>query len=442
MRRHAIPVLALALVAGCKSKPSSSERAPDTRAPTPSAVGSGSAAPTPSTSTTTPTATTTAVTGEDLLSLASGTMVVQTPDATEGLGAAWYLFDEDPTTGWTAQHDKIAATPLVLELPARVRIDRVFVDAANLELDSRLPEKLVVEISDESATAGFKPLAEAALSLPNVDNVELKVAAPASGRWLRILPSGKHGETDQTQLMELRAYGERLAAVPPIDVTGTYKTSKGWFHLQQTGTVVTGCYEASQKPFLGGIEGRLVKFQFEGGVPAATGPAILTFGERGKIFGGFFASTVDQQHAVLDPITGARSAPKPGPCPTDKAPEDPIATALKRDGRVRLPGINFDSDSDHIRDESKPTLDRVVAILKATPALAVTIAGHTDSTSTPEHNVTLSEKRADAVKSYLVAAGIAADRLDPHGYGQTQPIAPNTSALGRAQNRRVELEKK
>jgi outer membrane protein OmpA-like peptidoglycan-associated protein len=72
----------------------------------------------------------------------------------------------------------------------------------------------------------------------------------------------------------------------------------------------------------------------------------------------------------------------------------------------------------------------------------VTIEGHTDSTSTHDHNQTLSEKRAAAVKAYLVKAGIAADRLDTAGLAETKPIAPNTDALGRAQNRRVELAKR
>ena len=71
----------------------------------------------------------------------------------------------------------------------------------------------------------------------------------------------------------------------------------------------------------------------------------------------------------------------------------------------------------------------------------ITIEGHTDSSATHEHNQPLSEKRAAAVKAYLVTAGIAADRLQTAGFAETKPIAPNTDALGRSQNRRVELVK-
>jgi len=116
-----------------------------------------------------------------------------------------------------------------------------------------------------------------------------------------------------------------------------------------------------------------------------------------------------------------------------------ISKALTEEKRLRLYGINFDSDSDHLRDESKPTLDLVVGVLKAHPDWKLTIEGHTDSTSTPEHNQTLSEGRANAVKTHLVSAGIDGSKLSTKGLGATQPVASNDTALGRAANRRVEL---
>jgi outer membrane protein OmpA-like peptidoglycan-associated protein len=108
---------------------------------------------------------------------------------------------------------------------------------------------------------------------------------------------------------------------------------------------------------------------------------------------------------------------------------------------VRVYGINFDSDSDHIKDESKPTLDSIVAMLKRKGNWKMSIEGHTDSTSTPQHNQTLSERRAASVKTYLTAAGIEASRLTTIGYGQDKPVAPNDNPIGKAQNRRVELVK-
>ena len=113
--------------------------------------------------------------------------------------------------------------------------------------------------------------------------------------------------------------------------------------------------------------------------------------------------------------------------------------ALQDEKRLRLYGINFDSDSDKLRDESKPTLDLVAAVLKAHADWKVTVEGHTDSTSTPEHNQDLSTRRAEAVRQYLAGAGIDASRLTAQGLGSSKPVAPNDNALGRAANRRVEL---
>ena len=119
-----------------------------------------------------------------------------------------------------------------------------------------------------------------------------------------------------------------------------------------------------------------------------------------------------------------------------------MANELKSKGRLRLYGINFDSDSDVLRDESKPTLDQIAAMLKSAADLKLTIEGHTDSTATPEHNQDLSTRRANAVKQYLVTKGIDGGRLDAAGFGATKPVASNDTPLGRAANRRVELAKK
>jgi len=112
---------------------------------------------------------------------------------------------------------------------------------------------------------------------------------------------------------------------------------------------------------------------------------------------------------------------------------------LAHTGRVRLYGITFDTDSDRPRPDATPTLDQVAAALKANPDWHVTVEGHTDSTSTPAHNLDLSARRAAAVKAYLVAAGIDAGRIATSGFGQDRPVADNGTALGRAQNRRVEI---
>jgi outer membrane protein OmpA-like peptidoglycan-associated protein len=118
-----------------------------------------------------------------------------------------------------------------------------------------------------------------------------------------------------------------------------------------------------------------------------------------------------------------------------------MAKELAEFGKTRVYGINFDSDSDHIKDESFPTLNKIVAVLKAKPDWKLNIEGHTDSTATPTHNQQLSERRAKAVRAYLESVGVAPGRLSSAGFGATRPVAPNETAIGRAQNRRVELTK-
>jgi len=114
--------------------------------------------------------------------------------------------------------------------------------------------------------------------------------------------------------------------------------------------------------------------------------------------------------------------------------------ALAESGRVATQGIYFSTGSDQLRPESTPTLKEIGAMLSEHPALRLVIEGHTDNTGAAAANKTLSEKRATAVRQYLVSThGIAADRLTAVGVGQERPSAANTTPEGRQQNRRVEL---
>jgi OOP family OmpA-OmpF porin len=110
--------------------------------------------------------------------------------------------------------------------------------------------------------------------------------------------------------------------------------------------------------------------------------------------------------------------------------------------RINLVAKNifFETGSYKLLSQSYPALDDAVRILKDNRYLHLVIEGHTDSTGTPQTNQVLSENRAHAVLNYLVQAGIDAARLQAIGHGQQQPIADNTTAEGRATNRRVELK--
>ena len=113
---------------------------------------------------------------------------------------------------------------------------------------------------------------------------------------------------------------------------------------------------------------------------------------------------------------------------------------LTRDGRVTTQGIFFASGSDRIRPESTPTLKEIATMLEEHPALRLSIEGHTDADGEDGFNQSLSERRAAAVKAYLVAQhAVDAARLETAGFGESAPVSSNDTPEGKQQNRRVEL---
>jgi OmpA-OmpF porin, OOP family len=114
--------------------------------------------------------------------------------------------------------------------------------------------------------------------------------------------------------------------------------------------------------------------------------------------------------------------------------------ALAADGRVVTRGILFDTGSDRIRPESTPTLKEIGEMLVAHGDLRLRVEGHTDSVGSADANQALSERRAQAVRRYLVERhGIDEARLEAAGLGQTRPMDSNDTPEGRQNNRRVEL---
>ncbi len=103
-------------------------------------------------------------------------------------------------------------------------------------------------------------------------------------------------------------------------------------------------------------------------------------------------------------------------------------------------GINFETGSDRILPESFDDLDALVKILNEYPEAMVAIDGHTDNVGDPQMNRELSQKRADAVRAYLISKGIDPARLTATGYGDTQPVADNKTKKGKAKNRRVDFK--
>jgi OOP family OmpA-OmpF porin len=107
---------------------------------------------------------------------------------------------------------------------------------------------------------------------------------------------------------------------------------------------------------------------------------------------------------------------------------------------VILRGIHFDFDKYNIKPEWRPVLDEAAQILQKRPNIRVMIEGNTDAIGTLEYNQKLSERRAKAVYDYLLTKGVSASRMQTIGYGKTRPKADNSTAEGRAINRRVEFK--
>jgi len=123
---------------------------------------------------------------------------------------------------------------------------------------------------------------------------------------------------------------------------------------------------------------------------------------------------------------------------TDGCPDELPPEVVEFEGV--LEGIEFDFGKATIRAASKPILDKAVGVMEQYDFVRVKVIGHTDNVGDEETNLQLSKDRAAAVKDYLVEKGIAADRIETDGRGQSDPRASNDTEAGRAQNRRIEFE--
>lgn len=143
----------------------------------------------------------------------------------------------------------------------------------------------------------------------------------------------------------------------------------------------------------------------------------------------------------IGPRPQAAPAPRPQPQPVAAKPEPEPAPPRVTTETFILEGVNFCFDCDTLSPHAKSVLDDSAhkIIDAASPSAIVEVGGHTDSIGPDDYNQGLSQRRADAVRGYLVEQGVDGQRLSAVGYGETRPIADNDTPEGRARNRRVEL---
>jgi OOP family OmpA-OmpF porin len=125
--------------------------------------------------------------------------------------------------------------------------------------------------------------------------------------------------------------------------------------------------------------------------------------------------------------------------PVAQAPKAPAPTPMAAKVVFNADTF-FDFDKSTLKPEGRQLLDQVAQQAQGVDLETIIAVGHTDSIGTEKYNQALSERRAASVKTYLVSKGIPADRVYTEGKGESQPIASNKTAEGRAKNRRVEIE--
>ena len=380
------------------------------------------------------------------LSWGAGALVVQAPPSYSDSGnwSPESLLDELPSTGWATKSGDLTPKVFVFEMAEKSAITSLAFDTAQVENPGRGAKDVKVEISDRE-DGGFTVIATPSLAQTR-DHQKFMLKTQATGRYLRLTVLNNWGDAKYMEIMDVYAYGKPMEKRPLTDNSGTFSSSYGNFHMQQTGAAVNGCYEHNNGLIEnGGFEGRVLRFNWtEGEVagPRHGGPAMLIFSDDGQSFTGYWWNEADKGAPSGD-WRGKRVAKDVGSCPHWKpGGANGVVEQLKSEGRARLYGILFDSDSDHLKDESKPTLDALIAAARTQPTWSFGIEGYTDNVGGDAHNQTLSEKRALSVKAYLVAAGVDASRLTTQGFGASHPVSSNDTELGRSQNRRVEVVKK
>lgn len=155
---------------------------------------------------------------------------------------------------------------------------------------------------------------------------------------------------------------------------------------------------------------------------AAWGAAIG--GAVGGVAGGVIGNKMDKQAREIDQALPGADVERVG---------EGIHLTLKEDS------VLFDTGKASLTAKAKANLDKLLPVFNEYSDTNIEIFGYTDSTGSPEFNLTLSQKRAESVKNYLISKGLVASRFKTTGLGIEQPIATNDTPEGRSQNRRVEF---
>jgi hypothetical protein len=285
---------------------------------------------------------------QSLTSFSSGALVVQKPAEYSEAWSAFWMLDERPGSGWASPEGKTQNHIVVIEMAEKTLLNRLEFDTASIDGEQRGAKDVLVEISDEGPSNGFKKIAEISLA-DKADGQSFPVAGEMPGRWVRLTIKNNHGAADYTELMDFRGYGSQLTQTPLPEASGTYETNYNDFHLRQQGTSVTGCYESSEGLLNGGIEGRIMKITWREG--DRKGPAVMVFSRDGKKFFGLWwdEGSEEQTGGVWNGTLKSKEISN-GPhwAGSTRGAQEQMTKELSESGRVRVYGINFEIGRAHV----------------------------------------------------------------------------------------------
>lgn len=374
----------------------------------------------------------------DYLTLANGAVPVHVggAGATKGatLSHALQVVDGN-SVGFSVANRATDETDVefVYELPALTTFTRFAVPNV---LETPSPSQTFfrnVEVhgTTTAADSGFVLLASGTLEThARKDMVsELTLHASQPVRWVKVRLVGGIQMTNPAMFLEFsEVIGNGSQAAVPMSegFTGKWRARGIKLDLQQSGPVVSGCYDANGD-FTGTVTGSILRAT---GVERTTGVKsafVLALADDGGVRG--VRSTNGAPFRLYEAAVA--------PAGTVAVCKDPAPAKLGCGSVVH--GIEFAYDSADLRSDSEPVLAELFRGLQSESTAAIVIEGHTSSEGSTEYNQALSERRAAAVRADLLRRGLPAERLRAVGIGEARPIAPNDDESGRAINRRVEI---
>jgi OOP family OmpA-OmpF porin len=144
------------------------------------------------------------------------------------------------------------------------------------------------------------------------------------------------------------------------------------------------------------------------------------------------------KNVAPEPVPAPMAAPAPAPRPAPPPPRVVAPAPVPAPSYV-IEDVHFDFDRATLKPGATSTLDQVANELQQQRGVRYEVVGHTDSVGSDAYNQGLSERRAEAVRAYLVSHGVSASQLTTRGEGESNPVASNTTSADRAKNRRVEV---